>query len=356
MIKDTISVKINKTDRSRISEVDWDNLPFGKVFSDHMLVMDYRDGQWQEPEIVPFEALSLHPATSAIHYGQSIFEGMKANRLDNGDVVIFRPEMNEERFNESCDRMCMPRLPEGLFTELICKTVEVDRDWVPAKDGYSLYIRPFMFATDDFIGIKPSDSYKFIIFTCPVGAYYSQPVNVKIEEFYTRASRGGVGRAKTAGNYAASLYPAKLAQKEGFHQLVWTDGIEHKYIEESGTMNVIFEVDGKLITPAEDMDTILRGVTKRSVVEIAEHWGIPVEERRVTVEEIVNAAREGRLTDAFGAGTAATIAPIAKIGYREEIFELPALEERKTSNRIKEYLNALKAGKVEDEMHWLLRF
>lgn len=356
MIKDTISVKINKTEHSRISEVDWDNLPFGKVFSDHMLVMDYKDGQWQEPEIMPFGSLSLHPATSAIHYGQSIFEGMKANRVENGDVVIFRPDMNEKRFAESCERMCMPVLPEGMFTELIRRVVEVDREWVPNKDGYSLYIRPFLFATDDFIGIKPSDNYKFIIFTCPVGAYYSQPVNVKIEEFYTRAARGGVGRAKTAGNYAASLYPAKLAQANGFHQLVWTDAVEHKYIEESGTMNIVFEIDGTLITPSEDMDTILRGVTKRSVVEIAQQWGIPVEERRVTVEEVVQAAREGRLTDAFGAGTAATIAPIAKIGFRDELFELPAIETRTTSNKIKDHLTALKSGAIADDMNWLLRF
>ncbi|PWL29586.1 MAG: branched chain amino acid aminotransferase [Fluviicola sp. XM-24bin1] len=356
MIKDTISVKVNKTEHSRISEVDWDNLPFGKVFSDHMLVMDYKDGAWQEPEIMPFGALSLHPATSAIHYGQSIFEGMKAYRAENGDVMIFRPDMNEKRFAESCERMCMPVLPEGLFTELISRTVDIDRDWVPQKDGYSLYIRPFLFATDDFIGIKPSDNYKFIIFTCPVGAYYSQPVNVKIEEYYTRAAEGGVGRAKTAGNYAASLYPAKLAQEQGFHQLVWTDGKEHKYIEESGTMNIVFEIDRKLITPAEDSDTILRGVTKRSVVEIAESWGVPVEERKVTVEEIVNAAREGRLTDAFGAGTAATIAPIAKIGYREEMFELPGVETRTTSNKIKKYLTDLKSGAIEDEFNWMLRF
>ncbi|MDB4516577.1 branched-chain amino acid aminotransferase, partial [Crocinitomicaceae bacterium] len=328
MTKDTISVKINRTETSRISEVDWDNLPFGKVFSDHMLVMDYKDGEWQTPEIMPFGSLSLHPATSAIHYGQSIFEGMKANRAENGDIMIFRPDMNEKRFAESCERMCMPVLPEGLFTELIKQTVDVDRDWVPTKDGYSLYIRPFLFATDDFIGIKPSETYKFIIFTCPVGAYYSQPVNVKIEEHYTRAAQGGVGRAKTAGNYAASLYPAKLAQEEGFHQLVWTDAAEHKYIEESGTMNIIFEIDGKLISPSEDMDTILRGVTKRSVLEIAKSWNVPVEERKVTVEEIVEAARAGKLTDAFGAGTAATIAPIAKIGFRDELFELPALETR----------------------------
>jgi len=356
MIKDTISIKISKTQQSRINEVDWDNLPFGKVFSDHMLVMDYRDGAWQEPEIMPFGPLSLHPATSAIHYGQSIFEGMKAYRADNGDVMIFRPDMNEKRFAESCERMCMPVLPEGMFTELISRTVDVDREWVPKKEGYSLYIRPFLFATDDFIGIKPSDNYKFVIFTCPVGAYYSQPVNVKIEEYYTRAAEGGVGRAKTAGNYAASLYPAKLAQKDGFHQLVWTDAKEHKFIEESGTMNIVFEIDGKLITPSEDSDTILRGVTKRSVVEIAEHWGVTVEERKVTVAEIVEKAREGKLTDAFGAGTAATIAPIAKIGFRDELFELPPLDTRETSNKIKKYLTDLKSGKIEDEFNWMLRF
>jgi branched-chain amino acid aminotransferase len=356
MIKDTISIKVNKVERSRITDVDWDNLPFGKVFSDHMLVMDYKDGVWHDPEIVPFESLSMHPATSAIHYGQSIFEGMKANKNENNEVLIFRPEMNAKRFTESCKRICMPQIPESTFIQLIQKIVDIDRDWVPSKEGHSLYIRPFMFATDDFIGIKPSDTYKFIIFTCPVGAYYSQPVNVKIEEYYTRAAQGGVGRAKTAGNYAASLYPAKLAQEQGFHQLIWTDAAEHKYIEESGTMNIVFEIDGKLVTPSEDMDTILRGVTKRAVVDIARHWGVEVEERRVTVEEVVTALREGRVTDAFGAGTAATIAQVAKIGFREELFELPDVTSRTLSNKIKTYLTDLKSGKVEDELNWLLKF
>lgn len=355
-MNETLSVIINKTQQSRINEVDWDNLPFGKVFSDHMLVMDYKDGAWGVPEIQPFESLNLHPATSALHYGQSIFEGMKANKDESGNILIFRPELNAKRFAESCERMCMPEIEESLFLELIKRVVDFDRDWVPTKEGYSLYIRPFMFATDDFIGIKPSDTYKFIIFTCPVGAYYSQPVSVKIEEYYTRAAQGGVGRAKTAGNYAASLYPAKLAQAQGFHQLVWTDAKEHKYIEESGTMNIIFELDGKMVTPSEDMDTILRGVTKRSAVDIAKHWGIEVEERKVTVEEIVEGLRNGKVTDAFGAGTAATIAQIAKIGFRDEIFELPPLEGRKLSNRIKDYLNDLKAGKVGDELNWLMKF
>ena len=356
MIKDTISIKVNKVERSRITDVDWDNLPFGKVFSDHMLVMDYKDGVWHDPEIVPFESLSMHPATSAIHYCQSIFEGMKANKNENNEVLIFRPEMNAKRFTESCKRICMPQIPESTFIQLIQKIVDIDREWVPSKEGHSLYIRPFMFATDDFIGIKPSDTYKFIIFTCPVGAYYSQPVNVKIEEYYTRAAQGGVGRAKTAGNYAASLYPAKLAQEQGFHQLIWTDAAEHKYIEESGTMNIVFEIDGKLVTQSEDMDTILRGVTKRAVVDIARHWGVEVEERRVTVEEVVTALREGRVTDAFGAGTAATIAQVAKIGFREELFELPDVTSRTLSNKIKTYLTDLKSGKVEDELNWLLKF
>ena len=234
-------------------------------------------------------------------------------------------------------------------------TVELDKDWIPNKEGYSLYIRPFMFATDDFIGIKPSETYKFVIFTCPVGAYYSQPVNVKIEEYYTRAAEGGVGRAKTAGNYAASLYPAKLAQEQGFHQLVWTDAKEHKYIEESGTMNIVFEIDGKLITPSEGSDTILKGVTKRSVLEIAESWGVELEERKITVEEIVEGLRNGKVTDAFGAGTAATIAHIAKIGFRDEIFELPAVDTREISNKIKDYLTDLKTGRIADEFNWCLK-
>ena len=356
MINDEITINIDKVKESRVKQIDWDNLPFGKVFSDHMLVMDYSDGEWQQPEIMPFSSLDLHPATSAIHYGQSVFEGMKANKDENGEVLLFRPEMNAHRFAESCERMCMPEIPEDLFVELVKRTVDIDRDWIPSKEGYSLYVRPYMFATDDFIGIKPSENYKFIIFTCPVGAYYSQPVSVKIEEFYTRAAQGGVGRAKTAGNYAASLYPAKKAQEEGFHQLIWTDAAEHKYIEESGTMNILFEIDGVLVTPAEDMDTILRGVTKRSAVEIAEHWGVKVEERKVEVQEIVQALREGRVTDAFGAGTAATIAQVGKIGFRDEMFVLAPVESRGISNRIKKYLVDLKSGKIEDEMNWVIRF
>ncbi len=354
MIEEKIDVKITPTQESRINQVDWENLPFGKIFSDHMLEMNYINGKWSTPEIKPFSQLSLHPATSAIHYGQSVFEGMKAVRGEAGDVLLFRPEKNAQRFKESCERMCMATIEPDIFVQLVKQIVDVDRDWVPQKEGYSLYIRPFMFATDDYIGIKPSGTYKFLIFTCPVGHYYSKPVKVKIEEYYSRAVEGGVGRAKTSGNYAASLYPAKKAQEEGFDQLIWTDAKEHKYIEESGTMNVVFEIDGKLVTPSEESDTILKGITKRSVLEIAQSMGIEVEERKVTVEEVITAIKEGRLTDAFGAGTAATIAPIQTIGYRGELYEVP-MEPRETSNKIKEYLVNLKTGKIKDPFGWIIK-
>lgn len=355
MIQQAITIKVTPNEQSKLSAVDWENLPFGKVFSDHMLIMDYKDGAWQDAEIVPFGPIQMHPAMSAIHYGQSIFEGMKANRTIQGDVTIFRPDMNAKRFAESCERMCMPIIPEDMFVELVRKIVEVEKDWIPSKDGYSLYLRPFLFATDEFIGIKPSDTYRFMIFCCPVGAYYSEPVNVKIEEHYTRASEGGVGRAKTAGNYGASLFPARLGQKNGYHQLLWTDGKSHEFIEESGTMNVCFVINGKLISPSEDSDTILRGVTKRSVLDVAQMWGIPVEERRVTVAEVVEAYRNGSLTEAFGAGTAATIAQIAKIGFRDEVLELPSIESRTISTKIHAYLDDLKAGKIEDTKGWSLK-
>ena len=352
MILEKLTINTTRTSESKINQVDWENLPFCRVFSDHMLIMDYADGAWKQPEIVPFANLSMHPAMSAVHYGQSIFEGMKAYRSVANEVLIFRPEMNAARFRESCERMCMPAISDDVFVELVRKLVEFDENWVPNKEGYALYIRPFMFATDEFIGIKPSDTYRFMIFTCPVGAYYAEPVRVKIEERYTRAASGGVGRAKTAGNYGAALYPAKMAQQEGYHQLVWTDAKEHKYIEESGTMNIVFQINDTLITPSEEQDTILRGITKRSILELASSWGIAVEERKVSVEEVIQALRDGTMQDAFGAGTAATLAQIDIIGYKDEVFKLPAMENRTLSNRIKEHLDALKIGKVEDTFGW----
>jgi len=355
MLEQTINFKITTTSESKISKVDWENLPFGKMFSDHMLVMEYHDGEWQEPEIVPFGPISFHPATSAIHYGQSVFEGMKANKSAEGDLLIFRPDMNAKRFIESCERLCMPIVPEGLFVECVRKFVELESEWIPNKPGYSLYIRPFMFSTDEFVGIRPSETYKFIIFACPVGAYYNEPVNVLIEEHYTRAAEGGVGRAKVAGNYGASLYPAKQGQLKGYHQLLWTDAKTHTFVEESGTMNIVFVINGKILSPTEENDTILRGITKRSVLEVAKLWGYEIEERRITVEEVITAIKDGSCTEAFGAGTAATIAHIYKIGFRGEDFIIPAIETREFSLKIEKYMNDLKSGIIPDEFGWLLK-
>lgn len=347
-----LTISVEQCKDSAVNRVDWDNLPFGRVFTDHMFIMEYAEGRWQEPKIMPFQDIPMHPAMSAIHYGQSIFEGLKAYKHQDGRLSIFRPNMNAKRFNESAIRMCMPEVPESLFVECVRKLVAIDSSWVPNKPGYSLYIRPFMFATDAWVGIKPSDTYKFMILLSPVGNYYAEPVRVKIESYYTRAAQGGVGRAKASGNYGASLYPAKQAQDHNFHQLVWTDAKEHKYIEESGTMNIVFQINDTLITPSEDQDTILRGITKRSILELASSWGIAVEERKVSVEEVINALRNGTMQDAFGAGTAATLAQIDIIGYNEEVFKLPAMEGRTLSNRIKEHLDGLKIGKVEDTFGW----
>jgi branched-chain amino acid aminotransferase len=317
--------------------------------------MDYKDGEWQTPEIVPFGPISIHPATSALHYGQAIFEGMKANKSESGDVLIFRPDMNAKRFQESCERMSMPTISENLFVECVRKLVELDSEWIPNKPGYSLYIRPFMFSTDEFVGIRPSEHYKFIIFSSPVGSYYNEPVNVLIEEHYTRAAEGGVGRAKVAGNYGASLYPARQGQLKGYHQLLWTDAKTHEFVEESGTMNIVFVIDGKIITPSEENDTILRGITKRSVLEVAQQWGFEIEERKISVKEVIEAVKNGSCTEAFGAGTAATIAHIHKIGFRGDDFILPAIETRTFSLRMSKYLSDLKSGVVEDEWGWLLK-
>ena len=355
MATDTVNIEITKVDKSRIESVDFSNLPFGKHFSDHMFEMDYADGKWGKPTIVPFANLSLHPATSAIHYGQSIFEGLKAQKNKDGEVLIFRPDMNAKRFNESAERMSMQPLPEGIFVEAIKTLLDLDRAWVSDKEGQSLYIRPFMFATDDYVGIRPSQRYKFLIITSPVGAYYSEPVPVKIETHFTRAAEGGTGQAKTAGNYAASLYPAQLAAEEGYRQLVWTDAKTHTFIEEAGTMNIIFVINNTIITPSEEKDTILKGITKRSVLEIAKEWGYTVEERAVTVVEVIDALKSGTLQDAFGAGTAATIAHISSIGFEGTNYELPAIEDREFSNKVKNYINEYKKGLVDDQFDWLVR-
>ena len=350
----TTTIKITKTTNSKLNEVDFDNLPFGKHFADHMFEIDYADGKWGEPTIVPFGNLSLHPATSALHYGQAIFEGLKAQRGDDGEILVFRPDMNAKRFNESAKRMSMVELPEEIFLDGLKALIDLDQEWVPKKDGQSLYIRPYMIATDDYVGIRPSLSYKFLIICSPVGGYYTEAVPVKIETEFTRAAEGGVGRAKAAGNYAASLYPAQLAAEQGYRQLIWTDAKTHTLIEEAGTMNIVFVINDVVITPSEEKDTILKGITKRSILTVAKDWGYKIEEREVTIVEIIDALKNGTLQDAFGAGTAATIAPISLIGYEGVNYDLPAQETRTFSNKLSAYMTDYKKGRIEDKFNWLM--
>jgi len=330
--------------------MDFQNIEFAKKYSDHMFIADFDGNEWKDYKIVPYQNISLSPANPAIHYGQSIFEGLKAYKSANGEVLIFRPERNFERMNISAERMMMPTLDEDIFMDGLHELVNLDRQWVPDVEGTALYIRPFMFAMDEYIGIRPSKTFRFMIITCPVGAYYSKPVKVKIEEHYTRAVKGGTGFAKTAGNYAASLYPASLAQKAGYDQLLWTDGQFHKYIEESGTMNIMFVINNTLIT-APLGDTILNGITRDSVLELARSWGMDVEVRPIEVDELIKAIESNSLQEAFGVGTAATIANIEVIGYREIDYTLD-LSKTEVSDRMLDELNAIRTGQAEDRFNW----
>lgn len=344
------SIRVEPTLQSRLSQVDFNNLKFGQIMSDHMLVAEYNDGQWNDVSIVPYGDLTVSPSISAIHYGQSIFEGIKGYKFEDGTVSIFRPDKNWERFNKSAVRLQMPEVPEEIFLGGLKTLLDIDRDWVPSKEGTSLYIRPFMFATEAALGVHPSISYKFIIITCPVGAYYSKPISLKVETHYTRAAEGGVGFSKNAGNYALSLYPTQLANSEGYDQIMWTDAKEHKYIEEAGTANLIFRIGDSIITPHGD--TILHGVTRRTIMELAEQWGYNAEQRKVSVQELIDGIKAGNVTEAFAAGTAATITHIDRIGFKGQDYNLPPVEGREFSNKVLSYLNDLRYGKIEDPFNW----
>lgn len=352
---DTLKINISRTSHSRLAETNFSELPFGKIFADHMFMADFRNGDWQNARVVPYAHMTVSPATPAIHYGQAIFEGLKAFKGSGKEALVFRPLEHWKRMNISADRMCMPYLPEDVFMEGLQTLIGLDRDWIPADEGSSLYIRPFMFSADEYIGIRPSQDFTFMIINSPVGPYYSTPVKVKIETKFTRAAEGGTGFAKAGGNYAGALYPTRLAQEQGYHQLIWTDGREHKYIEESGTMNVMFVIDNTLVTPALG-DSILRGITRDSVITLAKHWGMRVEERKVSVAELIEGLERGRVQEAFGAGTAATIAHIELIGHEGKNYYLPPVETRKVSNRLLTELDAIKRGVKPDTFGWLHSF
>lgn len=349
----TLPLEIELTTQSRVDSVDFNNLPFGRVFSDHMLVAEYKKGEWVSAKIMPYGNLSMSPAMSALHYGQSIFEGLKAQYMKDGRISIFRPWENHKRMVASAERMCMPAVPEDLFIEGIKHLVEIDKKWIPKQKGASLYIRPFMFASEEFLGVKPSQEYKFIIFTCPVASYYSEPVRLKIETHYSRVAQGGMGSAKTAGNYAASLYGAVKAQKMGYHQLLWTNTVSHEYIEEVGTMNIMFRIGNRVLTP-ELGDTVLRGITRDSVLTLVHEWGYQVEERKISVKEIIDALERGQLDEAFGLGTAAVVAHVKVMHYEGKDYELPPIESRTLGNRIIDTLTKLRSGEIEDKYNWLM--
>lgn len=348
---DVYDIAIEKAKSSKISTVDFSNLPFGKIFSDHMFTADYKNGEWTDLKIVPYADLQISPALSALHYGQAIFEGLKAFRDDEDGINIFRPTANLARLNTSAERMCMPAMPEELFLEAISQLVATDAAWVPNKPESSLYIRPVMFATDEYVGVHPSETYKFVIFTCPVGPYFSGAIKVKVETTYSRSFEGGIGYAKAAANYGAAMFATRKAQEEGYNQVIWTDAKEHKYIEESGTTNVMFVIDGVLITPPAK-DTILKGVTRDSVLMLARAWNMKVEERKISIDEIVDAIENKTLTEVFGVGTAATIAQISEIGYKGINYVLTPAASRTFSNKALHTLNEMRIGKMPDTFGW----
>lgn len=346
------NISINKTTSSRLDEVDFENIPFGRVFSDHMFVADYADGEWKDLRIVPFGHFDIHPAAMVLHYGQAIFEGMKASKSYDGRPLLMRPEQHARRLNRSAARLCMPELPEDLFLQGLRSLIALDADWIPPQEGSALYIRPYMFAMDEFIGVQPSKTYRFIIFTGPVGPYYPKPVSLLAESKYVRAVKGGTGEAKAAGNYAGALLPAKIANEKGFDQVMWMDGHEFKYIQEVGTMNIFFVIDGTIVTPATD-GAILKGITRDSILHILRDKGYTVEERPLNIDEVVAAYQDGKLQEVFGTGTAAVVAHVSKIKYQDILMELPPVEEREIGAMVKAEIDGLRAGKIEDTHDWI---
>ena len=343
-------MKITKTTHSKIDSIDFNNLPFGTVFSDHMLICNYKDGKWGESEISPYGPIPVSPGMQVLHYGQAIFEGMKAFKNEDDKVLLFRKEENFKRFNKSSVRLSIPEIPEDIFMNGLDKLISLDSVWCKNKEGYSLYIRPFVFASGECIKASSSEQFTFIIITSPTTTYYAGEVNVVIEEEYTRAPQGGVGFAKAAGNYAASFYPTKQANAKGFTQLIWTDAKEHKYIEESGTMNIWFRIGEKLITPSLS-DSILGGITRDSIITLAESSGIVVEQRKILITEIVEAYNKGTLKEAFGTGTAVTVNPIKSITFREDKMELRTQEDS-FALKLKTELQGIQKGSIVDIRNW----
>jgi len=344
-------IRMRKTTHSKLAEVDFTNLEFGKHISDHMLICDYADGEWHAPHIVPFGNLVASPSMLALHYGQTVFEGMKAFRMEDGGINIFRMEKHYNRFVRSLERMCMAVVPKEIFTEGLSRLVELDQAWIPEQPGTALYLRPFAFASEAKFGLKVAEEYRFIIFTGPVAPLFAQPVKVKVDTDYIRAARGGTGFAKCGGNYGGSFYPTLQAKKAGYDAVLWTDAKENRYIEESGSMNVMFVINDTLVTPPLS-DSILDGVTRDSLLTLARDLAYKTEERPISVQELENAFKKGTITEAFGAGTAAVVAPIGTININGIDHRLPPYTKTSISTRLKYRIERIRTGKEEDRFGW----
>ena len=350
-----MEIKVTKTTTPKAKPEKGAKLGFGKIFTDHMFMMNYTEGKgWHDARIVPYGAIELEPAAMVFHYGQEMFEGLKAYKGADGKIRLFRPDMNAKRANASNERLCIPEIPEDIFVDAIKEVVKVDADWVPEEDGTSLYIRPFVIATDEFLGVAPSKTYLFMVILAPSGAYYENglaPVGIWIEDEYVRAVKGGMGYAKTGGNYAASLAAQVKAHDDGYSLVLWLDGVERKYIEEVGAMNIFFKIDGKIITPMLN-GSILPGITRNSVIELCKRMGYTVEERKVSVDELVEAARNGKLEECFGTGTAAVISPVGKLRYKDDVYMINNNEIGEVSQKLYDKVTGIQWGKCEDELGW----
>lgn len=348
------SIPVTKIERSKLNDIPLENIPFGRYFTDHMLEADYENGEWKNIEIKPYQPLLMSPSMAAIHYGQSIFEGIKAYKDGKGNAFIFRPHDNFKRFNISAERMQMPVVPEHLFIEGMRQLIELDKNWIPDKRDHSLYIRPFMFSSDEVIGVRPSETYKFMIILSPTGPYYTAPMRIYVEEKYTRAAAGGVGFAKAAGNYGGSMLATAEAKKKGYDQVLWTDAFEHKYVQEIGTMNVFFIIGNTAVTPDLLNGTILSGVTRESAMQVLQDMGLKVEEKKVNIDEIIDAYKAGHLKEVFGTGTAATISLIKELRYKDFVMHF-SVEDWKTAPEVKKRLDDIREGRQPDTHGWMFK-
>ena len=347
-----MDISVTKAESTKLKDLNLNDLPFGRYFTDHMLEADYENGEWKNIEIKPYQPLLLSPSVAALHYGQAIFEGIKAYKDREGNAFIFRPQDNFKRFNISAERMQMPAVPEELFMEGMRQLIELDKNWIPSKEEHSLYIRPFMFSSDELIGVRPSETYKFMIILSPTGPYYSAPMRIYVEEKYVRAVPGGIGYAKAAGNYGASMYATAEAKKKGYDQVLWMDAVEHKYVQECGTMNVFFIIGNTAITPDLNDGTILDGVTRQSVITLLKEMGLEVQERALSIDDIITAYKAGQLHEVFGTGTAATVSMIKELRYKDFVMEFD-VDNWKTGPTIKKWITDIREGRREDKYNWM---